>query len=560
MEEQTKGSSPIMRYWPVLVVALLIGAVVLVGVLGGDDDTDEVAGEDPTTTTADTESDDPDDDPAGTGDGSDAPDCDPETGRIMVPSVYAPDCVPLWPEGADNGGATYQGVTADEIVVVFYDPELAPEVADAQERTGVTTPEEGEQIENRLRLVQTYNDLFETYGRTVRVELVGGSGSGSDESAARADAIRIAEEIGAFAVVGGPTGTNAYADELAERGVLCLCTASQPIDNYLDWSPYVWGGLMASTQGYVHRADFIANRLAGSPAQYAGDEAFQETERTFGLVWYETADGAYQEGISFFEERLAEDGVELTVSLPYIAGGNAQEDAQAIITRLKAEGVTSVIFAGDPFMPQNLTAQATAQDYWPEWIVTGSSGTDSSNLARLYDQDQWANAFGLGFLLPPVDPAVEQAEGNLVSWHLGEELSSYPNITEWGRLFTGIHLAGPDLTPETFRDGLFSFTPVSGFQTHFAVSYGTGLWEWDDYLGADDVTLIYWDPDEPDTRTDTGQVGMYRYLDEARRYLPGEVGRSTTPFFEPEGTVVIFGERPDGDQAPRYPRRSGREG
>ena len=565
MEEPTKSPSAIARYWPVLVVVVVIAAVVAVVTLGGGDDGDDDVATGPDTTVETGGGDDGDDGDPGdfewSMDGAmDAPDCDQETGRIMVPSVYAPNCVPLWPEGADNGGETWQGVTADEIVVAFYDAETSAEALDAQQRTGVTTPEEAEQIENREKMVGAYNDLFETYGRTVRIEIVGASGPGSDEAAARADAIRIAEEIGAFAVIGGPTGTNAYADELADRGVICVCTASQPIENYLNWAPHVWAGLMASTQGYVHRADFIANRLAGSPAQYAGDPAIQEQERTFALVWYETADGAYAAGARFFEERLAEDGVELVVSLPYIAGGNTEEDAQTIITRLKAEGVTSVVFAGDPFMPQNLTSQATAQDYWPEWIITGSTGTDNSNLARLYDQQQWANAFGISYLLPPVNPDYVQREGNLVSWHLGEELTSYPSITEWGRLFTGIHLAGPNLTPETFRDGLFSFLPVSGRQTEFGVSYGTGLWEWEDYVAADDVTLIFWDPEAPDTRNDRGDVGMYRYLDMAQRYLPGEVGRTTTQFFDNTNTVVVFEERPEADRAPQYPRRSGRAG
>lgn len=572
MDEPTKNSSAIARYWPVLVVVVVIAAVVAIATLGGggdDDGEDDVAtGSDTTVETGGDDEGDGGDEGAG-GDGEwsmegaeDAPDCDPETGRIMVPSVYAPNCVPLWPEGADNGGATWQGVTADEIVVAVYDAEnvLPEEVRDARERTGVTTPEAVEQQENREKLVSAYNDLFETYGRRVRIEIVPATGQPSDEAAARADAIYIAEEVKAFAVLGGPTGTNAYADELAERGVICLCTASQPIENYLNWAPHVWSGLMASTQGYVHRADFVANRLAGSPAEYAGDPTFQETERSFALVWYETADGAYQAGARFFEERLAQSGVELVASLPYVAGGNTEEDAQAIITRLKAEGVTSVILATDPFMPQNLTAQATAQDYWPEWIITGSTGTDSSTLARLYDQEQWAHAFGISYLLPPIDPDYTQREGNLVSWHLGEELTSYPGIYDWGRLFTGIHLAGPNLTPETFRDGLFSFKPVWGHATEFGVSYGDVLWEWDDYVGADDITLIYWDPEAPNTLNDRGEVGMYRYLDMGKRYLPGEVGETTTPFFDPTNTVVVFDERPEADRPPQYPRRSGREG
>ena len=549
-----------------LVVVVVIAAVVAIGALsgGGDDEGDN--GEEVAVGPDDTE-------PAEVttdgvpvldemGDPMDAPDCDPETGRIMVPSLFAPNCVPLWPDGADNGGATHQGVTADEIVVAIYDAETSDLVAEAQEQTGITTPEQAEEAENREKMVGAFNDLFETYGRDVRIEVVFASGEGGDEAAARADAITIAEEVGAFAVIGGPGGgaINAFVNELVDREVMCFCTTSQPIENYLEWAPYVWSGLMASTQGYVHRADFVANRLAGSPALYAGDPEFQETERSFGLVWYETPDGAYQRGVEFFEERLAQDGLELTTSIAFMADGNREEQAQSIITRLKADGVTSVIIATDPLMPQQLTSQATNQDYWPEWIIVGAAATDNSNLARLYDQDQWANAFGLSYLLPPLDPDYEQQEGNLVNWHLGEELSNYPDFFSWQRFFTGVHLAGPELTPETFRDGMFSFEPVWGHQTQYGTSYGDYLWDWPDYLGADDVTLIYWDPEEPDSRTDAGDVGMYRYLDEARRYLPGEVGQSTTPFFDAENTVVVFDERPEADRPPRYARRSGREG
>lgn len=563
-----KSTSPIARYWPVLAVVVVIALVVVaISVLGDDDGDEDVATppDDPTESTdSDSTTTPPSDDFEWSFEGAeDAPDCDPETGRIMVPSIYAPDCVPLWPEGADNGGATYQGVTADEIVVAFYDAERSQEAIEAEERTGVTRPEDAERIENRLKMVSAYNDLYETYGRRVRVEVVPASGDGSNEEAARADAIYIAEELGAFAVLGGPSASaiNAYVNELVDRGVMCLCTASQPIENYLEWSPYVWSGLMASTQGYVHRADLITKRLAGQPAIYAGDEAFHDQERTFGLVWYETADGAYKAGVDFFVELLGEENVTLTENLSYLAGGNLEEEAQAIVTRLKASGVTSVIFAGDPFMPQNLTNQATAQDYWPEWIITGSTGTDSSTLARLYNQEQWANAFGISYLLPPIDSDYVQREGNLVSWHLGEELSDYTGIYDWGRLFIGIHLAGPNLTPETFREGLFErYTPVWDHATEFGVSYGNNLWQWDDYVGADDVTLIYWDPEAPDTRNDAGDVGMYRYLDNAKRYLPGEVGDTTTPFFEPEGTVVVFDERPEADRPKQYPPRSGRTG
>ena len=46
---------------------------------------------------------------------------------------------------------------------------------------------------------------------------VEGSGPPNDDVAARADAVRVDEEIGAFMVWGGPILTDAFADELAAR-------------------------------------------------------------------------------------------------------------------------------------------------------------------------------------------------------------------------------------------------------------------------------------------------------------------------------------------------------
>ena len=565
------ATGALRRYWPVGVAIVVIAAVVAVGVLSGSDDDDpgDVATPGIDTTTGDDASGEPTDDELtdieawAALDPMDAPDCDRDTGRIMIPSVYAPNCVALWPEGADNGGATHRGITADEIVVAVYVGQTAASAQGSIDALGLVSLTDEEIAENRDKLVSAHNDLFETFGRQVRWERLDASGGGSDEAAARADAIEAAEEIGAFAVIGGPSGTTAFADELVARQVICICTDSQPIELYQRWAPYVWSGLMASTQGYVHIADYLETRLAGKVAEFAGDPAFHDRERTFGLVWYETADGSYQEGTNFFLDRIDAMGLELEIDISYIygTGDRLSEDASAIITRLKSLGVTTVIFGGDPFMPIHLTNQATDQDYYPEWMMSGFTLLDFRGFARQYHPDQWRNAFGLSLILPPIDPDVAQREGNLVSWHLGEELSSYPGFYNWGRFFTAVHLAGPVLTPETFRDGLFSFKPVSGFQTEYGVSYGHGLWPWPDYLGADDVTEIWWDPDAIDpTEVGTEVRGMYRYTDKARRYGPDQLDQIEGRLFDLENTVTYFEERPAGDTPPRYPRRSGREG
>lgn len=564
-DDAPAARSGVARYWPVAVVLVVIAGVVAFGLLGDDDDPEDADAPTPTTEATGGSEDEPVDDVAAweAADAADAPDCDPETGRIMVPSVYAPNCVPLWPEGADNGGATAPGVTADEIVVAVYDAQTSASIQESIDNLGLDPISEEEVASNRDKLVGAYDDMFETYGRTVRWELLPATGGDADEVTARADAITAAEEIGAFAVIGGPNGTTAFADELAARGVICFCTNNRPQNEYEAWSPYVWSGTMASTQGYEIIAEYLEERLDDQPAEFAGDPALASQVRSFGLVWYETADGSYRTGTDHFRELIEQRDLNVVTDISYILGDGSSldEDAATIIARLKDAGVTSVLFGGDPFMPIYLTRQATAQDYHPEWVMTGFSYLDVPQFARQYDQDQWAHAFGLSLLLPPVDPAWTQQQGNLVSWWLGEELSSYPGIYEWGRFFTAVHLAGPVLTPETFRDGLFSFMPVSGFQTEFAVSYGEGLWPWTDYQAADDVTEIWWDPDEPDPRAENEVVlGMYRYPNEARRYLPGDLAGIEGSLFDEAGTIVMFPERPAADRPPTYPPRTSREG
>ena len=557
------GSGGLARYWPIAVVLVVIAGIAAFGLTRGDDADDEATDD----TTADSE---PADDAATDDiaawealDPMSAPDCDPDTGRIMVPSVYAPNCVALWPDGADNGGATSPGVTADEIVVAVYDAEAATAVAGATDALGLDEISPEEIASNRDKMLGAYEAMFETYGRSIRWEPLPATGGGDDEVAARADAIAAAEEIGAFAVLGGPNGTTAFADELSSRGVICFCTNNRPQEEYDGWAPYVWSGTMASTQGYEIIAEYLEERLDDQPAEFAGDPALASQTRSFGLIWYETADGSYQSGTDHFKTLVEERDLNVVTDISYIfgTGANLEEDAATIIARLKDAGVTSVLFGGDPYMPIFLTQQATAQDYHPEWVMTGFTLLDVPQFARQYDQEQWQNAFGLSLLLPPIDPESTQQEGNLVTWHLGEELSSYPGIYDWGRFFTAIHLAGPELTPETFRDGLWSFKPVSGFQTEFAVSYGEGLWPWPDFQGADDVTEIWWDPDERDPRAEnTEVVGMYRYVNEARRYLTGGMGDLEGTLFDTAGTVVLFDERPEADRPPTYPPRSGRDG
>src|SRR5690606_134308 len=76
--------------------------------------------------------------------------------------------------------------------------------------------------------------------------------------------------------------------------------------------------------------------------------------------------------------------------------------ATELMARFKQEGITTIVFLGDPVMPIYLTQAATAQEYYPEWIFTGTALTDTNVFGRQYDQTQMEHAFGISQLAVPM--------------------------------------------------------------------------------------------------------------------------------------------------------------
>ncbi len=496
------------------------------------------------------------------------PNCDKATGRIMVPTKLAPPCVPTF--SGDNGGATSpQGVTKDSINVVVYRTKLNPLTAQALKAAGAYDDEEPTQ-ETFRRYFDYFSKHYETYGRKVNLMFKMGTAESTDDAAAAADAIDIATRLKAFAVIEAPN--NAFVDELVAKKVLCICTTSQPQDFYEKRAPYAgYTTLMSSHQGYIHRAEYVGKRLAGRKAQYAGDPTFKTMDRTFALLYFETPDRAYKSGADFFEARLRDKyGVTLQENLPFtgaVGPGSdptkTQQQAGPIIQKLNDRKVTSVVYSGDPASPAIFTKEATKQGYRPEWIITGSALVDTSLFGRTYDPPQWANAFGISFLVARTPPELGDSY-RLYNWHRGtnEEPpagNTYPVIyAPINALFTGIHMAGPTLNPASFQAGIFKYPPSGGGLTLPTLSYGNhGIWPEDvikvDMTGYDDVVEIWWDGQEsgPDEVGNNG-VGMYRYVDMGKRYLPGQHPTTDPKVFTKDGTVVIYDEIPESDRPPSY--------
>ncbi len=480
--------------------------------------------------------------------------CDTTTGKLKIPYYFAGQCYAPFKD--TNGGATYQGVTAHSIKVVLYLPEPRDPVLAYIEGAIADTDTNQQTIataEGYAKFLQTY---YETYGRTIDLIPFVATGPATDDISARADATTIAETIKPFAVIGGPILTAAFGQEIVANKIFCIdCLPPQPNGYYAANSPYVIGLDMGADEAQIQLADYIGAQLAGRPAAFAGSPAMVHQKRKFGLV-YITTGQASEIQADHFVQSLARFGVKLAARLAYTSPVTI--DSVGFIAKLKAAGVTSVIFSGDPVAPGSLTRAATSQNYFPEWIISGSPLTDTTVFARTYDQTQWAHAFGISFLGARTDPKVTGSI-YLYHWFYGKNPPAATGAPITTALITLFFLAvqgtGPDLTPANLLAALFAAPKPPEALTQPMITYGHhGIWPQTDYLGIDDATEIWWNPKAsgPDELNRPGQ-GMYEYVHGGKRYLPGQWPHVAPDVFTTNGAVTLYETIPPAERVPNYP-------
>jgi hypothetical protein len=557
------------RWGPLaLIVVLLVGVgVVVAASAGGDDDDDDddtedvraelidgVGAPDPTgdMPVTYTEAED-----AGTLDDYEWGErCDTETGKLKVQSVYASPCVPVFDD--DNGGATAPGVTADTVRIVRYVPE---ENADLQAiLTGVGANDTREEsAQTYQQFLQILSARSETYGRTVELVDFQATGAGDDIVAAKADATQIAEELEPFAVLGGPgLDRGTFAQEITSNDIVCIdCSGAIPADMADGMRPYIWSGLPPSGQ-FLQTLNVWLENLAETPdgtkAIYAGTPEFRERERKLGVIHFDQDPPLLAVPEEDWDEDVAD---QETYVLDFAL---LPQRATELMAKFKNEEITTIIFLGDPIMPGYLMDAATTQEYYPEWIITGTALTDTNVLARGWNSAQMTQAFGISQLAAPVAREFQDATV-IYEWYFGEGATPPAQNTyaipaaATGFILRGIHMAGPELTAETFARGQFRVPPAGGGPTTPQVSYGNwGFFEDTDYAGIDDSAEIWWDPTvEVEDETGTVGPGAWRRAHGGQRFVDEEDVPTPNPFADPDDTVTVLTDRPAEDTAPSYP-------
>jgi hypothetical protein len=442
----------------------------------------------------------------------------------QIEDPQSPPCVPYWK--GDNGGATHQGVTRDtiKIKIPLYD--------------GLQNPGLHEALEN------FFNRRFEFYGRKLVLEQ-GEPQSGPSPENQRADAAHADEVEKVFASTTGGAGAYFYHQELARRKVLSVPVLSTSFSSteLLRLSPYIWEYQMATDRQLDVLGTWACRRLNGRNANHAGAQ-YQSSRRVFGGIMDHIFDDDTI-NLKPLKAALARCGAKLAAEYEFTSGdalanpdrtAPANADATNAVLKMKSANVTTVFcicvftqFAG-------MARAATAQAYFPEWTSTSYHFMDYNLAMQQFaanTAEQFDHRFGISFnpkqLPPDQAPLVWAAREGDPNYEFRDYNTSFGfalfMYRELLALASGIQMAGPKLTPQTFAAGLQKTkfpnpqTPLMAGEVGFA----------GDREMTDDFAEIWWSTSAPNPY---GGVGAYCYVAGGRRLRKEHIG-TDDPLFKP---------------------------
>lgn len=418
----------------------------------------------------------------------------PDRDKQVPGDPYSPPCIAFT---GSNGGATSRGVTDKEITVSF---RVLDEKGFQQTLAALAGAEIADEPPDIKRTVSAYeqyfNERFQFYGRKIKFAYYDGAGSSTDEllgggqAEAQSDAIKVSQSIKAFAELNGATAP--FADALARQKVLAFGTPYLSRKWHLDHRPWNWSiatdcSIVAETAG-----EYYVNLLSNKPAKWAGPGLQNKPRKLAGLSpenpWYAECHDDFETVI----ERST--GKKPPVRANYRLDINSMSNQAAnVIARLKSEQATTIFCGCDPIFPVFLTTKAAEQNYNPEWVVVGVALTDHDLVGQLYDQEQWSRAAGVSYAGPILPLRAGLGYAAYKSVRSDEPAFSAEIIyAQMYMLALGIQLAGPNLTPETFEQGMFSYPGGTGL-------YGTWGFPSGSYTPTKDAAILWWDPERIST-------------------------------------------------------------
>ena len=277
-------------------------------------------------------------------------------------------CARPFKAGEDNGGATSTGVEKDKIKVVV--TVSNPPETRSNPSVNQTTKQPSTDQDSEHDLMLARRPLYETWGREIDVTFY--TVNGTDEASQRAAAVAI-KAMKPFAVVNTyNAGYGIMAADLAKAKIL-VYDAETGKDDFTAFAPFLWGSNEPQVAA-INVSEILGKQLVGKKAEYAGD-AIKTQPRKFGLV---SKDGDID--VAGLKEAFGEYKGTFVSEATYPATGGTYGDATlagqfapTIVSKMKADGVTTMVLFTDAAMNKALMEQATAQDWFPEWFHSGNT-------------------------------------------------------------------------------------------------------------------------------------------------------------------------------------------
>jgi hypothetical protein len=310
--------------------------------------------------------------------------------------------------------------------------------------------------------------------------------------------------------------TEPYGDALSRDKVLNFGEPYLSQAWFEQRAPYAWSLATDCTQVTKASSNIVDAQLYGKKAIYSPE--FKNDTRKFATLAPDNP--WYQQCVQNGQQIDREHHVPVPTNIQYqLDLSTLASQAQTVISKLKAEKVTTIVCGCDPIFPVYLTQQAAEQGYFPEWDIVGVALTDQDIVGQLFNQSQWQDSFGITYQgrTIPYQATLGYAAYKSVE---SDEPAQAVNLiyAQMYMMALGIQLAGPDLTAANFEKGMRSYPGGTG-------EFGTWRFPTGDYTPTQDGAEIYWDPNA---------VSPYNqkkgsYIVSSPRYLTGHIPSGNFP-------------------------------
>ena len=462
-------------------------------------------------------------------------------GREFDPGLdyYAPPCTPgtIGAAMANNGGATYTGVTGNQIVLVDYLTNYGQEVNTILQAEGLY-----ESYQNGVVLDKAWenfiNSHYVLWGRKVKIVPWQGQCQSvpPNYSCLLAEMDSIVNTYHPYGVMWNTTLCSACYARLAQDHVVAWGGVGFS-DQFLNANePYVWGAGtgMSSSRMETNFARFWCNQLSSAsgprkvsfaPSQNP-TQNFNGQKRVLGVI--STNDPDNEDTVTkVLEPALQQDCGDKVYHTYFYAQdiNTAAQQTEAGISAMDTptNPATDVLCLCDPVAPQFLYEGESSHNFWPENVMADVQGMTTDQTSQSYMSGlgcptkpcEFADAFGLSAYWPY--PNQNQTAGVKV-FQAGSPGTSLPVTPltalgiweDWNMMASAIENAGPALTPARMQAAAPSMGTRGGGSSGYALTgFAQHNWTW-----VQDVEVTYWSPNK--TSQFNGSAGTMVPIEGAR--------------------------------------------